>query len=218
MNISFSRIVIVSAIVAVCIVPLYAHHGAQFLTKVIELNAMEVQMGQLADMKSQNSNVKGYAQMLVRDHTESLTKANDLLNARQTSAGAAGKPAQTTNNAADVKMSPEHQRLYDRLSSLSGADFDREFMNAMVSGHREAIQMFEVQSRAHGNRISSNQTSTASNQQTMRQKPTAPDQHKYSRAELRRDVDTAQFANDTLPTLRNHLQQAESIQKQLQGK
>jgi predicted outer membrane protein len=216
-NISFSRIVIVSAIIAVFIVPLYAHHGAQLLTQAIELNAAEVRMGQLADMKAQNSRVKDYAQMLVRDHTESLNKANDLLNARLASAGVASKTAQTTKNAADVKLTPEHQHLYDRLSSLSGADFDREYMNAMVNGHREAIQMFEVQTHAHGNAISGNK-STTSNQQTTRQKPTAPDEHKYSRAELRRDVDAAQFANDTLPTLRNHLQQAESIQKELQGK
>ena len=213
MSISFSRIVIVSAIVALFIVPLYAHHGALFLTKVIELNATEVRMGELADMKAQDSRVKAYAQMLVRDHTENLTKANDLLSARQATSGAAAKTAPSTKNAADVKLTQEHQRLYDRLSNLSGADFDREFMTAMVNGHREAILMFEAQTHAHGYKLSSNQTS--SNQQTARQKPTSPDERKYSQAELRRDVDTAEFAIATLPTLRNHLQQAESIQKEL---
>ena len=31
----------------------------------------------------------------------------------------------------------KHRELVDRLSKLKGADFDREYVNAMVPGHEE---------------------------------------------------------------------------------
>src|SRR5688572_27171689 len=40
-------------------------------------------------------------------------------------------------------LSQVHQQLMTRLRGFSGAEFDREYINAMVSGHREAVRLFE---------------------------------------------------------------------------
>jgi putative membrane protein len=215
-----SRIALVSLIASVLLVPLYAHHASQFFSKAMELNATEVRIGELAMNMSQNPQVKEFAQMMVTDHNEGLTKTSEMLDARAAMEGMdRTKIGPNTKNAKDIKLTAQHQQLYDRLSKLSGADFDREFIAAMVTGHRDAIVMFEAQSRAHGNSpTSSTHTTMPSSQQTMRQKPTDPDQGKYSRADLQMDRDSADYARDTLPTLRSHLQQAEAIQKQLQVK
>jgi len=46
----------------------------------------------------------------------------------------------------DVKvlkgLSSELQRDIDRMSSLTGSEFDREFINMMVSDHQKAIEIF----------------------------------------------------------------------------
>jgi putative membrane protein len=199
MNSFASRTIIVFVLAAALFVPLYAHHGTQFLTRAMEMNTAEVRMGELGVDKAQNSRVKDFAQMVVRDHSQSLDKIKQLL---------ADRGVKDTGN---VKLTPAEQRTYDRLSNLSGAAFDREFMATMVSAHRDAIRIFEAQSRVHGNAATNKQTGSTT---IDRQKPAAPDQ-KYSRADLARDMDTAEFAKETLPTLRQHLQQAEEIQRSL---
>ena len=207
------RAVIVSMLVAVLFVPLYGHHGSQFLSKAMEMNSAEVRFAELATTKAQSPRVKEYAQMLVRDHKEALEKLRDLREARMATSTPQGQPQQNRPaKDADVQLTTQHQQTLDRLSGLSGAEFDREFINLMVRNHRDAIRMFETQTRAHG--MPAKKQTDAKQGTTTREKPTAPDQ-KYSKADLNRDMDTADFANATLPTLRHHLQQAMEIQKQL---
>jgi hypothetical protein len=85
-------------------------------------------------------------------------------------------------------------------------------MNTMIQDHREAIRVLEAQSKAHGANAGAKQPGTASG----REKPAAADRTNYSIEELRRDLDTSDFAIATLPMMRQHLQAAEDIQKQLQ--
>ncbi|HYR41615.1 MAG TPA: DUF4142 domain-containing protein [Terriglobia bacterium] len=225
MNTLPSRIPLVCVIVALFLVPLYAHHGNQFLSKAMEVNAAEVRLGQMAVNKTQNPRVKDFAEMLVKDHNEALDKIRELREARtvthantETTTGASTRDTErNSRSAADVTLTPDHQRTANRLSSLSGTEFDREFINEMVRGHREAIRDFEAQSHVHGNgSVTGNQSGTTTGQQTARQKPTASGHSHYSHADLTRDVDTADFAIDTLPTLRHHLEEAEAIQRELQ--
>ena len=228
MNSLSSRLILVSTIGALFLVPLYAHHGNQFLSKAMEINKAEMQLAEMAMNKSQNARVKDFADMIVRDHKEAMDKLRALHEARMagqtgstTGSSPSGATNRTTRNAiqggTDVPLTPEHKRVADRLASLSGANFDREFINEMVRGHREAIQLFEAQTHVHntGGATTRNQPDTTSGQQTARQKPTLGDQ-KYSRSDLNKDTDTADFARDMLPTLRHHLEEAESIQRELQ--
>ena len=232
MNSLSSRLILVSTIGALFLVPLYAHHGNQFLSKAMEINKAEMQLAEMAMNKSQNARVKDFADMIVRDHKEAMDKLKDLHEARiagrsktgsTTGSTTSGATNQTTRNSidqqsgTDAPLTPEHKRVADRLASLSGANFDREFINEMVRGHREAIQLFEAQTHVHntGGATTRNQPDTTSGQQTARQKPTSGDQ-KYSRSDLDKDMDTADFARDMLPTLRHHLEEAESIQRELQ--
>src|SRR5437870_13683171 len=84
MNSLSSRLILVSTIGALFLVPLYAHHGNQFLSKAMEVNAAEVQLGQMAVNKTQNARVKDFAEMLVKDHNEALDKIRELREARMT--------------------------------------------------------------------------------------------------------------------------------------
>jgi len=216
---TFRTTMIFSLLVMMFIAPLYAHHGTEFLLKAMEMNTVEVRLAEMAAGKTQNAQLKQFAQMLVQDHQQALDEIRELRDTRLADSISAKNQVdiKTAKTAAEVQLTPEHQRASEKLSTLSGAEFDREFIDLIVREHRQAIHDYEAQSRAHGNAISSNkQRAPESSQNISRQKPSAPDQQKkYSTAELRRDVDTIDFANATLPTLRQHLEQAEAIQREL---
>ena len=191
-------------LLAVSLIPAYAHHGTQFLTKAMEANAAEVKLGELAESKAQDPRVKDYAAMVVKDHTMALDKMQMLMEQRVND-----KVSPATNTDwHTMKLTPMQQKTFDRLSKLSGADFDREFMRMMVADHQAAVRDFETHARSHGN------TAATYTNPTGQQKPTVPDNTKVNYA---RDTDTIAFANDTLPTLKLHLEMAQNMSKQIKS-
>jgi predicted outer membrane protein len=212
------RSLLISMILAVTFMPLDAHHGSEFLSKALEMNTAQMRMAELATQKAQSSRVKAFAQTLAQNHKQTLERLSELRDARLVDSISPGGELNrsVTKSVADAQPTPEHQRMIEKLSSLSGTDFDREFMDVMVREHRQAIHDFEAQTHAHGNTLTSNkQSSTTESQDIARQKPSPAGPRKYSRDELRRDVDTAEFAAAALPALRQYLEQAEQIQKEL---
>jgi len=94
----------------------------------------EVKLGQLAADKGSNSVVKSFGQQMVQDHT----KANDELKQIASSKGM----------TLPTSLSAKDQSLYDKLSKLSGAEFDREYMSDMVSDHKTDIAEFQKEARS----------------------------------------------------------------------
>ncbi len=89
----------------------------------------EVKLGQLATQKAQSAKVKQFGQQMVDDHT----KANNDL---KSIAGQKGLDLPSDIPAKD-------QALYDRLSALSGASFDKAYMSAMVKDHKTDVSEFQ---------------------------------------------------------------------------
>jgi putative membrane protein len=113
--------------------PLTTGQNNAFLDQAIEINTAEIQLGRLAAAKSQNQRVKDYANMLVKDHSQALGKLQRLQGGKQ------------AGQSTDVPLSTEHEKLRTRLAGLSGAQFDREYIDAMVTGHREVVSLYEKQ-------------------------------------------------------------------------
>jgi putative membrane protein len=186
-------------LLVVSLVPVYAHHGTEFLNKAMESNVTEWKLGQLAQTKSQDQRVKDFAAMIVGDHEMALDKMQMLLDERNKSTTAKG----TKNNITDwhqMKLNPTGQEMYDKLAKLSGPEFDRQFMAAMITQHQKAIRDFETHARSHGI------------QDSTRQKPSDASKPDYAI-----DSDTVAFAQATLPTMKHHLQEAEKIQKEMKS-
>jgi putative membrane protein len=113
-----------------------SHHGSAnrtaetdqaFLGKAFQANMFEIEMGKVAQ-RSSNPMVKQFADRMVTDHT-------NLQNQLKMVANGQGVTLPTT-------VSPSEQATIDRLSKLSGADFDREYINTMVKDHKEDISEF----------------------------------------------------------------------------
>jgi putative membrane protein len=104
-----------------------------FMTKAIQGDMAEVQMGQLAQQKGGSDGVKSFGQMLVTDHQANQQQAEQLAN----QIGVTPPTAPSAKQKAD----------YDRLSKLSGAQFDRQFAQMMVKDHRKDISEFQKEAR-----------------------------------------------------------------------
>jgi putative membrane protein len=96
-----------------------------FLQKAIEGNYAEVQMGQLAQQKSQNDDARKFGKMLQDDHSAANQKAMD----------AAKSLGVTPPDGPDAKQKAD----YDKLSKESGTRFDRDFAAHMVADHQKDI-------------------------------------------------------------------------------
>ncbi len=100
----------------------------QFLTKASQGNFAEIKLSQLAETKASNPQVKAFARKMVADH-EAL--------------GARMKPfADAWSLTPPTSLDSDHQAEYDKLSGLSGADFDKEYMSVMDKDHHEALDIF----------------------------------------------------------------------------
>jgi putative membrane protein len=100
-----------------------------FMTKAALGGMAEVELGKLAATRAQNPEVKKFAQQMVTDHT----KANDELKAL----------AGEKNFSMPVRLDPKHQAVMDKLNGLSGAAFDKAYVEAMVADHEESVALFK---------------------------------------------------------------------------
>lgn len=101
---------------------------AAFAVKAAQGGVSEVKLGHLAAEKGSSPDVKAFGQQMVDDHS----KANEQLNAVAASEGMT-LPADVTG---------KQQAMYDRLSRLSGAEFDSAYVKDMVMDHQEDVKEF----------------------------------------------------------------------------
>src|SRR5215211_3343862 len=104
-----------------------APSAAEFVTKAASSSLFEIQSSQSALQKSQNNQVRDFAQKMIEDHT----KASDQLKA-----AAQGQNVPTTPD-------PEHAQMLQQLNGASGGDFDRRYVQLQLTGHQEAVALFD---------------------------------------------------------------------------
>ncbi len=102
---------------------------SDFMTKAASGGMMEVELGKLAAQKAQSKEVKDFGNMMVTDHT----KVNEELK----------KLAQQKNIMLPDSMSESHMDHVKELRDKTGADFDKAYMDLMVSDHEEDVDMFQ---------------------------------------------------------------------------
>ncbi|MCU7525314.1 MAG: DUF4142 domain-containing protein [Ignavibacteria bacterium] len=140
----------------------------EFVTDAASGGMMEVELGTMAVQNASSQEVKDFGRRMIDDHS----KANDELKSI----------AAKENIPVPAALKDENRDDVDKLSKLSGSDFDKEYMDMMVKDHKKDIKNFE----------------------DMAQNAQSP--------ELK------QFAQKTLPTLRQHLKMAQDIQDKMGNK
>lgn len=133
----------------------------KFVREAASGGMMEVELGRLASQKAASADVKAFGQRMVQDHT----KANERLM----------QVAANKGLTVSKELMPEHRQTRDHLARLSGAEFDRMYMQHMVTDHKKDVASFEKE------------------------------------AEKGADSSLRTFAQETLPTLREHLKLAQTV-------
>jgi putative membrane protein len=93
----------------------------------------EVELGKLAAQKASSDDVKQFAQRMVDDHT----KANDQLKQIAT------KESVQIPDGLDSK----HQSRIDKLSKLSGSEFDKAYVKDQLKDHQSDVQDFKSEAQ-----------------------------------------------------------------------
>jgi len=101
----------------------------EFVSKAGMGGLAEVQMGSLAELKAASAGVKAYGERMVNDHS----KANEELSQLATAKGV----------ALPAELDAGHKSALDHLTSLSGAEFDKAYMQHMVEDHEQDVAEFE---------------------------------------------------------------------------
>jgi putative membrane protein len=161
----------------------------QFVHDLMEAGTAEVQLGQLATQRGSSPDVKQFGQMMIQDHT----KAGEELTLI----------AMTYNIPPDTTLSEKHRELMDKLSKMRGAEFDREYISAMIEGHNDVID--KLQSRVDEKDRVGVATGQAPKDKNV--KPEPADSHV--------DASLNQWAADTLPVAKQHFEKANAIKDKL---
>lgn len=143
-----------------------ANADRDFIVDQLEDGTAEIALGKLAAERAAHPQVKEYAQMMVRDHqaaAEALKQAASRANVQVT------EPADLDN---------DHKELQEDLMKLSGPDFDKKYIEAMLDEHQEAVN--EIERRADAD-----------------------------------NPDIKAWVTNTLPKVRQHLEQAKQVKEAL---
>lgn len=106
---------------------------SEFATKAAAAGLAEVEFGKMALSKGVNEQVKSFATMMVKDHG----KANEELK----------RIAMAKNISLPMALDKDHQKKFDELSKLSGGDFDKAYVKAMVDGHKKTLDLMDKEAK-----------------------------------------------------------------------
>lgn len=106
-----------------------------FIKQAIQGDNSEIALGQLAQQKAGSQQVKDFGQTLVTDHTQAKEQAASV--------------AKQLNVTPPDGMMQDAQDEQNKLSKMSGNDFDKEFATFMVMDHQKDIQQFQEEANAN---------------------------------------------------------------------
>jgi len=101
----------------------------KFVKEAAEGGQAEVELGRLAAMKASNPEVKQFGQRMVDDHSKANMQLLDI--------------ARRKNLTVPAETGGKHKSEHDRLSKLSGAEFDRAYVRLMVDDHKKDVADFK---------------------------------------------------------------------------
>jgi len=99
-----------------------------FVENAARSDMYEIQAGQLAQQKSQNSQVKDFAQMMVKDHTMTTQMLMGVL---------------PSGIAPPKDLDKRRQGMLDNLKNSPAGEFDKRYAAQQVAAHKEARTLMQ---------------------------------------------------------------------------
>lgn len=101
-----------------------------FVTEAAQSDMFEIQSSEAA-LNSTNAPIKAFAEKMVADHNKTTAELKAMVTA--------GSVKATVPTA----MSSSQQGMLTKLHGLHGADFDKQYTSDQVSGHKDAVSLFQ---------------------------------------------------------------------------
>jgi putative membrane protein len=89
----------------------------------------EIKSSRLALERARTADVKNFAAIMVKDHTESTKKLSDAAKAEKI----------TVTTPADLDAA--HQEKFDKLAAANVTSFDGDYMKLQIAAHDEALSL-----------------------------------------------------------------------------
>ena len=137
-----------------------AHHGMHMFSMAVHMG--EIEEAQMAMGKTQNAQVREFAQRMITDHTAAMQAEERMIAAMGMGMGMSGGMGTTamTDMARMREMlmahpmsrpvAENHMQGMQRLQPLNGMAFDRAYMNRQVTLHRYALTEMDRMMAAMG--------------------------------------------------------------------
>lgn len=109
----------------------------QFITMAAQGNNAEIQLSQLALQRGSSASVKQYAQQMINQHTAANQQLQQI--------------AQRYGMRLPSDAGPLNTAVAQKLSQLSGQEFDRAYIGAQVNAHMMSKAVFQTESQQGGN-------------------------------------------------------------------
>src|SRR4051812_47258151 len=110
-----------------------AKDSNKFAVNATQGGMAEVELGRLATQRAGDQSVREFGARMVADHSRANSELKSI---------AARKGIQLP-----ADLSSEQKSEVDKLSKMSGAEFDKEYMSAMLKDHETDVKDFETQSK-----------------------------------------------------------------------
>ena len=110
--------------------------SSKFAVAAAQGGLTEVELGKIALRNAADPAVKEFGLRMVSDHSRANEELKKLASQKQIQLPA--------------EVSSSQKSMIDKLSKLSGAEFDKEYMDDMVKDHEEDVAEFQTQSTEGG--------------------------------------------------------------------
>jgi len=108
-----------------------------FVSKASVANEFEIESSKLALEKSQNEDVKKFAQSMIDDHTQTGDKLEKTLESSKSKV------------QATEELDNKHQKMMDKLQNTASKNFDSQYLAMQKNAHLEAVSIFSAYAK-HG--------------------------------------------------------------------
>ena len=104
-----------------------------FFDSATQGGLLEIKLGQMVTAKGASDDVKRFAQRMVDDHTKVNQRLADI--------------GQKEGLSMPQELDKKHQDELDKMSQYAGTKLDQEYMDRMVSEHKDDVKAFEKESK-----------------------------------------------------------------------
>jgi putative membrane protein len=102
-----------------------------FVMNVSEGNLAEIELGELAAMKSTTEAVRAFGEMMATEHQMAMDELDSI--------------AERNDIQMSTSLNAEHQALKEQLSTLVGYSFDTTYMKSQVKDHEKTEALFQTE-------------------------------------------------------------------------